>query len=252
MRLLGALSWLLAFICRAMSFPVAFIFEWRARRFEMRGVAARRRELLEVVPRGGKVLEVGAGGGATISAGAYAGAPGRFGRIVATEPDIGMRSRLKQRAKEAEGDAHVEVFDAALPHLPFDDSSFDAVVAFMVLSHVADRPRALGEITRVLKPGGKLLLMDHGAHEHKKHVEESEYWFSEWFRFVHVRGHKKAKLEILIQDVAREPLLEADFVSRMETHGIFKEICYAIYTRKTSPSDVGTQEFDTERNADDE
>ncbi len=238
MRVWGALSWFLVFVSRALSFPVAFIFEWRARRFELRGVAARRRELLEVVPRGGKVLEVGAGGGATISAGAYAGAPGRFGRIVATEPDVGMRSRLKQRAKEAEGDAHVEVFDAALPHLPFDDGAFDAVVAFMVLSHVADRPRALGEITRVLKPGGKLLLMDHGAHEHKKHAEESQYWFSEWFRFVLVRGHRQAKLEILIQDLAQEPMLEVDFVSRMQTHGIYKEICYGTYTRKESSAEA--------------
>ena len=42
--------------------------------------------------------------------------------------------------------------------LPFEDSSFDNVVAMEVLGHVDDVPRALSEIYRVLKPGGTFLL----------------------------------------------------------------------------------------------
>lgn len=42
--------------------------------------------------------------------------------------------------------------------LPFPDRSFDAVVAFDVVEHCADQRRALGELARVLRPGGRLLL----------------------------------------------------------------------------------------------
>jgi SAM-dependent methyltransferase len=42
--------------------------------------------------------------------------------------------------------------------LPFGDGTFDAVFIFDVLEHIEDDARALGEIRRVLRPGGKLLL----------------------------------------------------------------------------------------------
>lgn len=45
-------------------------------------------------------------------------------------------------------------------NIPFSDSSFDAVYTFIVLQHVHDLPLALGEIRRVLKPGGLLFIGD--------------------------------------------------------------------------------------------
>ena len=42
--------------------------------------------------------------------------------------------------------------------LPFDDAAFDVVTAFDVLEHIADDRAALGEMVRILKPGGTLLL----------------------------------------------------------------------------------------------
>lgn len=221
-----------SYISRSITFPLAFIFEWRNRRFERRGVAARRRELLGVIPRESSVLEVGAGCGATLASGAYTGSIGRFSRIVFTEPDPGMRARLKKKACSSE--ERIEVFDAALPNLPFEDDSFDAVVAFMVLSFVADRRKSLEEISRVLKPGGKLLLMDHAAHpDERENIEQGSFlWFREWYKFVHVRGARKAQLEVLISDISKHESLSVDFLSRMQTHGLFQEICYGTYTKK--------------------
>lgn len=43
---------------------------------------------------------------------------------------------------------------ADVQELPFPDASFDAVIANHMLFHVEDRPRALGELARVLRPGG--------------------------------------------------------------------------------------------------
>jgi len=46
--------------------------------------------------------------------------------------------------------------------IPFENETFDAVIANFMLYHVPDRPKALGEIKRVLKPGGKLIAATAG------------------------------------------------------------------------------------------
>ncbi len=70
-------------------------------------------------------------------------------RLTFTDLSPGM----VQTVREALGDrAEYAVADAQ--ELPFDDASFDAVIANHMLFHVPDRPRALAEIARVLRPGG--------------------------------------------------------------------------------------------------
>ena len=52
--------------------------------------------------------------------------------------------------------------------LPFDDASFDTAVATLVLCTVADQPQALRELRRVLRPGGRLLFIEHVRAESPK------------------------------------------------------------------------------------
>jgi dolichol-phosphate mannosyltransferase len=53
---------------------------------------------------------------------------------------------------------HARVSQASIAALPFRDAVFDTVVCSEVIEHVADEPAVLGELTRVLRPGGTLVL----------------------------------------------------------------------------------------------
>jgi len=108
----------------------------------------------------GDVLELGAGTGANLP---FYPAPGPpLGRLVLAEPDRHMRARLHQRLHEL-GRADAEVCDADASALPFADGSFDVVVSTLVLCSVPDQARALAEARRVLRPGGRLVFLEHVA-----------------------------------------------------------------------------------------
>jgi ubiquinone/menaquinone biosynthesis C-methylase UbiE len=57
----------------------------------------------------------------------------------------------------------VQLSVAEAEHLPFDDASFDTAVCTLSRCSVADDQAAIGEMHRVLRPGGQLLLLDHVA-----------------------------------------------------------------------------------------
>ena len=58
-----------------------------------------------------------------------------------------------------------ELVEADAQYLPFDDASFDVVIASHMLYHVPDRARALGEVRRVLRRGGRLIAgTNHWTH----------------------------------------------------------------------------------------
>lgn len=123
------------------------------------GLREERRQLLAGAE--GETIEIGAGTGLNVPL--Y---PARVTRLVLTEPDRHMRARLKGRVAEARPSA--ELVDAPVEQLPFADASFDTAVATLVLCSVADQQNALQEIARVLKPGGKLLFLEHVRSEDEK------------------------------------------------------------------------------------
>ena len=106
----------------------------------------------------GRVLDLGAGTGANfpfVSADA---------EIIAAEPDPYMLERARRRAEALE--RAVTFLPDAAESLSLETASVDAVLATLVLCTVDDPARALGEIRRVLRPGGRLLFLEHVRLDH--------------------------------------------------------------------------------------
>mgnify|MGYP000949365318 CR=1 FL=1 len=119
------------------------------------GVKPIRRQRQKVVPRAeGDVLEVGIG--TALNAPFYDKA--RVRRIVGVDPAQQMHPMALRRIREA--GLTVELVGLSAERLPLEDASFDSVVCTYTLCSIPEPARALAEIRRVLRPGGKLLFSD--------------------------------------------------------------------------------------------
>jgi ubiquinone/menaquinone biosynthesis C-methylase UbiE len=114
--------------------------------------SAHRRALL--AGAAGDVIEIGGGTGANLRM--YDGA---IGSLTVTEPEEAMIGRLQRKIDEQR--PGTKVVRAPAEDLPFEDDGFDTAVSTLVLCTVDDQPRALRELRRVLRPGGRLLFMEH-------------------------------------------------------------------------------------------
>lgn len=80
-------------------------------------------------------------------------------RLTGVELSPKMLEIARRRARESGIEADLCAGDAQ--HLPFPDARFDTVVATLALCTVPDDRRAVTEMARVLRPGGRLLLLEH-------------------------------------------------------------------------------------------
>ena len=119
---------------------------------ERAGLAERRAAL--IADARGATLELGAGTGLNLRH--Y---PDAVTELVLTEPDPHMARRMRSRVADA--GRPVEVVEAPAERLPLEDARFDTAVVTLVLCTVRDPAQALAEIARVLKPGGRLLFIEH-------------------------------------------------------------------------------------------
>ena len=115
----------------------------------------------------GRVLDLGAGTGASFpyvaAALASSSANGRAIDLHAVEPDPHMRTRAEDRADEL--DLAIDIRSARAEALPYEDDSFDVVIASMVFCTIEDVDGALAEVARVLTPGGEFRVLAHVAAE---------------------------------------------------------------------------------------
>lgn len=106
-------------------------------------------------PARGRVLEIGFGTGLNLPH--Y---PAGVEAIVAVEPNPGMQERARPRI--AASPVPVEAIRGGAEAIPLADGSIDTAVSVLTLCTVADPLRALAELRRLLRPGGRLLLLEHG------------------------------------------------------------------------------------------
>jgi ubiquinone/menaquinone biosynthesis C-methylase UbiE len=121
----------------------------------------------------GRVLEIGAGTGLNVPH--Y---PPGLSELILAEPDAALRRRLARRA-----DGRASVVAAAAEELPVEDASLDTVVSTLVLCTVEDPDAALGEIRRVLRPGGQLLLIEHVRSDVRRRAALQRLLRGPWSRF---------------------------------------------------------------------
>ncbi len=115
-------------------------------------MAALRHELLEGLT--GDVVEIGAGNGLN-----FTHYPDTVTDVHAIEPEPHLRA-LATRAAETAA-VPVTVLAGTADRLPLPDDSVDAAVLCLVMCSLDDRPAALAEIRRVLRPNGTLRFLEH-------------------------------------------------------------------------------------------
>ncbi len=122
-----------------------------------RHFARQRRELMARAR--GRVLELGVGTGSNLSF--Y---PAEVSDVVAIDPHDAVLERAVAAARELDREGapyRIRIHRANAERLPYRDASFDTVVAFLTLCTIPDFSRAAREAHRVLRPDGRLLVLEH-------------------------------------------------------------------------------------------
>jgi arsenite methyltransferase len=106
---------------------------------------------------GEDVLDVGSGAGMdTLVAAQMVGPTGSVTGI-----DMTPEMVVKARGSIAEmGLDNATIIEGSAEHLPFDDATFDVVISNGVIDLIPDKDAVFSEITRVLRPGGRIQLAD--------------------------------------------------------------------------------------------
>jgi SAM-dependent methyltransferase len=109
------------------------------------------------LPAGATVVDIGSGAGTDLLL--AAGHVGPTGRAIGVDMTEAMRERARGGAAAC-GLTHVDVREGEATALPVETESVDVVISNGVLNLVAEKQLAIGEVRRILKPGGRVQIAD--------------------------------------------------------------------------------------------
>jgi len=144
---------------------------WDQLRIEAFGESFHLEALTALLPASWKVADIGSGTGYLLPVLA-----GRFERVIAVDPAGAMLEAARGRP-ELRDARNVEFREGSAEQLPLQAGEIDLVIASLVLHHVAEPAVALCEFRRVLRQGGRLLIIEqceHGGDEF--HERMGDYW----------------------------------------------------------------------------
>lgn len=90
-------------------------------------------------------------------------------KVIAVDGSTDMVQAARRRLK---GATHVDIRRGDMEALPIDDGQLDVAVLTLVLHHVPEPVRALTEVNRVLKPGGRVLMVDMLPHDREEYQQQ--------------------------------------------------------------------------------
>jgi ubiquinone/menaquinone biosynthesis C-methylase UbiE len=85
------------------------------------------------------------------------------GRLVGVDPTPQMLAIARERAADDPNGHRIEFVEAPAERLPLDDDAADLVLAFDAIDHWDDAGTGLSEIARILRPGGRLIVVKDGG-----------------------------------------------------------------------------------------
>jgi arsenite methyltransferase len=192
-------------------------------------VAAQRKHVLSLLaPQPGeRVLDVGSGPGYLVAS--IAEAVGPTGAVHGVDPSPAMNSLAAARAA---GMPWVHFDDGDANALPYPDGAFDVAVSTQVYEYVTDIEGALGELRRVLRPGGRALVLDSDADSLVWHTADREL-------------HRRV-LAAWEEHLAhpRLPRVLAGLLRRAGFH-VTEELVHVIFNARTAPDAFSTSYMET-------
>ncbi len=141
----------------AQAFFAGAAHQWEALRAEAYGRAFERDALLALLPPGMAVADLGCGTG-----GITAALAPHVARVVGYDASPAMLKAASRRCAELD---NVAFERCDLASTPAEDATFDAAMAVLVLSYVPEVGPVLAEAARILKPGGRLVVVDVAGHD---------------------------------------------------------------------------------------
>ncbi|MGI8906298.1 MAG: ArsR/SmtB family transcription factor [Candidatus Sumerlaeaceae bacterium] len=133
---------------------------WDSLREECFGTTFHLEAFIALLPKSWTVADLGTGTGYLLPI------LGRhFNRVIGIDNSHAMLELARKRVEEADVARRVELSEGALEKLPLKNAEVDLAIALLMLHHLPDVEIALREVRRVLKPGGKLLVVE--IHEHQ-------------------------------------------------------------------------------------